>query len=158
MGSAEGRSPSAEGTGVSPVFGFTTPFLARACPEPVEGKGDGGMVERTVGHRRHRSDAEVLRQSPIDGLGMTACPQRGIRGLASKPLSVHRTGCAEGRSPFAGGTGVSPVFGFTTPFLARKGDGGMVETVVGYRRYKSAAEVSRQSPVVLASEVASAPD
>ena len=67
-------------------------------------------------------------------------------GFAPKPLFVHRTGCAEGRSPFAGGTGVSPVFGFTTPFLARKGDGGMVETVVGHRRHRSGAEVLRQSP------------
>ncbi len=39
-------------------------------------------------------------------------------------------GCAEGRCPFAGGTGVSPVSGFITPFLARKGDGGMVERAV----------------------------
>ena len=28
------------------------------------------------------------------------------------------------------GHGVSPVFGLITPFLARKGDGGMVEAVV----------------------------
>ncbi len=27
---------------------------------------------------------------------------------------------------------MSPVFGFTTPFLARKGDGGMVETAAGH--------------------------
>ena len=46
---------------------------------------------------------------------------------------MHETGSAEGRSPFAGGTGVSPVFGFIAPFLARKGDGGMVERVVGYQ-------------------------
>ncbi len=37
-------------------------------------------------------------------------------------------GSAEGRSPFAGGTGVSPVFSFFTPFQERKGDGGMVES------------------------------
>ena len=41
---------------------------------------------------------------------------------------THGTGSAEGFDPSAGGTGVSPVFGFITPFLARKGDGGMVET------------------------------
>ena len=34
---------------------------------------------------------------------------------------------------------MSPVLGFTTPFLARKGDGGMAETVVGHRRYRSGA-------------------
>ena len=41
---------------------------------------------------------------------------------------------------------MSPVSGFITLFLARKGDGGMVETVVGHRRYRSGAEVLRQSP------------
>ena len=57
--------------------------------------------------------------------------------LASTAPGVLKTasrtgeGSAEGRSPFAGGTGVSPVSGFSTPFLARKGDGGMVETVSG---------------------------
>ena len=40
-------------------------------------------------------------------------------------------GCTEGRSPFDEGTGVSPVFGFITPFLARKGAGGMVEGLWG---------------------------
>ena len=54
-------------------------------------------------------------------------------------------GFAKGRGPFAGGTGVSPVSGFITPFLDRKGDGGMVERVVGHRRYPSGAEVSMQS-------------
>ena len=85
--------------------------------------------------------------------GDMGCPRRWLytlfleRGLASNPLFVDQTGCAEGRSPFAGGTGVSPVFRFTTPFLARKGDGGMVETVVGRQRYQgSGAEVLRQSP------------
>ncbi len=72
-----------------------------------------------------------------------ACPEP----VEGPPLFVQRMGCAEGRSPFAGGTGVSPVFGFTTPFLARKGDGGMVETVVVHRRYTSPTEVLRQSPV-----------
>ncbi len=41
---------------------------------------------------------------------------------------------------------MSPVLVFITPFLARKGDGGIVETVVGHRRYRSGAEVLRQSP------------
>ena len=59
---------------------------------------------------------------------------------------MHRTGSAEGLRPCAGGTGVSPVFGFITPFLARKGDGGMVETVVGQQRYCSGAEALRQTP------------
>ena len=67
------------------------------------------------------------------------------RGLVSIPLPMHRMGCAEGRSPFAGGTGVSPVFGFITPFLARKGDGGMVETAVGHQRRTNRMEVLRQS-------------
>ena len=55
------------------------------------------------------------------------------RSLAPRVVFMHETGSAEGRSPFAGGTGVSPVFGFIAPFLARKGDGGMVERVVGYQ-------------------------
>ena len=46
-------------------------------------------------------------------------------------LSVYSTGSAEGQGPFAGGAGVSPVFGFITPFLARKGAGGMVEGLWG---------------------------
>ena len=57
----------------------------------------------------------------------------------------RRMGSSEGRSPFAGGTGVSPVVGFITPFLARKGDGGMVETAVGCRRTGKGAEVLRQA-------------
>ncbi len=49
MGCAEGQSPFAGGAGVPPAFGFITPFLARACPEPAEGKGDRGMVETVFG-------------------------------------------------------------------------------------------------------------
>ena len=56
-------------------------------------------------------------------------------GPCLKTLFVHRMGCAEGRSPFAGGTGVSPVFRFITPFLARKGPRGMVERAIGHRRH-----------------------
>ena len=67
------------------------------------------------------------------------------RGLASKVVFMQRMGSAEGRSPFAGGTGVSPVFGLITPFLARKGDGGMVERVVEHQRRTSRAEALRQS-------------
>ena len=69
----------------------------------------------------------------------------------SKPVLsvVHAggpwTGCAEGRRPSAGGTGVSPVVGFITPFLARKGDGGMVETAAGCRRTGDGMEVLRQA-------------
>ena len=56
---------------------------------------------------------------------------------------MRQMGSAEGRSPFAGGTGVSPVFGFIAPFLARKGDGGMVERAVEHERCASRAEVLR---------------
>ena len=41
---------------------------------------------------------------------------------------------------------MSPVFGFIAPFLARKGDGGMVERAVEHQRCISRAEVLRQSP------------
>ena len=47
---------------------------------------------------------------------------------------MHNLGSAEGQSPSAGGTGVSPVLSFITPFLARKGDGGMVEAAVKRQR------------------------
>ena len=49
------------------------------------------------------------------------------RGLASETLAVHRTGCAEGPV-------LSPRI---TPFLASKGDGAMVETVVVRRRSRN---------------------
>ena len=61
------------------------------------------------------------------------------RGVASKVVFMRQMGSAEGRSPFAGGTGVSPVFGLIAPFLARKGDGGIVETAGGHRGYGTAA-------------------
>ena len=68
----------------------------------------------------------------IRGAPVVGCITLFLRkGLASNPLFVDQTGCAEGRSPFAGGTGVPPVVGFITPFLERKGDGGMVERAVG---------------------------
>ena len=41
---------------------------------------------------------------------------------------------------------MSPVSGSITPFLARKGDGGMVGTAVGYRRHSSRTDILRQSP------------
>ena len=56
-------------------------------------------------------------------------------------LFVYPTGSAEGQSPFAGGTGVSLVSGFITPFLARKGDGGMVERAVGHQRHVGGTEI-----------------
>ena len=40
-----------------------------------------------------------------------------------------------------GARGCSPVAGFITPFLARKGDGGMVERAVEHGRDGTAAEV-----------------
>ncbi len=52
----------------------------------------------------------------------------------SLPLSLSK-----GAKPLAGGTGVSPVFGVITPFLARKGDRGMVETAAGRRRSRYVA-------------------
>ncbi len=58
-------------------------------------------------------------------------------------------GSAEGGSPFAGGTGVSPVFGYITPFRARKGDGGMVEAPGGAPTLSQrGSEVLRQSRFV----------
>ena len=41
---------------------------------------------------------------------------------------------------------MSPVYGFMSPFLARKGDRGMVERCVEHRPRSSAAEGLRQSP------------
>ena len=59
-------------------------------------------------------------------LALTRAMSRGIVFFASV---VDRS--PEGRSPFAGGTGVSPVRGFITPFLAMKGERGIVERAVG---------------------------
>ncbi len=42
QGSAEGRSPFAGGTGVSPVIGFITPFLAEPALSLSKGRGAGG--------------------------------------------------------------------------------------------------------------------
>ena len=42
---------------------------------------------------------------------------------------------------------MSPVFGFIPPFLARKGDGGMVERAVEHQRCTDRAGVLRQSPL-----------
>ncbi len=53
------------------------------------------------------------------------CTQSGL-----ERLKMPRTGCAEGLCPSAGGAGVSPDFLFFTPFLARKGVRGMVESDV----------------------------
>jgi hypothetical protein len=46
----------------------------------------------------------------------------------SAGTSDPQMGWAEGRSPFAGGTGCPPISLFITPFLARKEAGGMVES------------------------------
>ena len=52
MGSAEGRTPSAGS--LIPIHRDSdknsSPFLARHCPEPDEGKGARGMVERVFQH------------------------------------------------------------------------------------------------------------
>ena len=67
---------------------------------------------------------------------------------------VCQMGSAEGRSPFAGGTPIvwatdlSPVVGFIPPFLARKGDGGMVETAARRRRHESSERRSEQGLLV----------
>ena len=50
-----------------------------------------------------------------------------------------------GGTPIVWATDLSPVVAFITPFLARKGAGGMVERAVGHRRHSSGAGVSRQS-------------
>ncbi len=65
-------------------------------------------------------------------------PVKPTLGGTSKVVSAQRMGSAEGLSPFAGGMGVTHVFGFGTPFLARKGAGGMVETAVEGRRSRNA--------------------
>ena len=97
---------------------------------------------RRAGHGRERGGHR--------GGGKTAKVAVVRRGRPRQPCPktwfVRRMGCAEGRSPFAGGTGVSPICGFISPFLARKGARGMVETVVGRRRSCSGAMILRQSP------------
>ena len=59
---------------------------------------------------------------------------------------MHEIGSAEGQSPFAGGTGVSPVLGFVTPFLAGRGTGGWSKGSRGTDARGRAAEVLRPSP------------
>ena len=77
----------------------------------------------------------AARALPVDRMGSAErrSPFAG-GGLASKPLRpCTRWGVQRGEAPLPGGTGVSPVLSFITPFLARKGDGGIVETAVGHR-------------------------
>ena len=62
--------------------------------------------------------------------------QAVVRSIKDGCASCTRQGVQRGGAPLPGHGGV-PVSGFITPFLARKGDGGMVETVVGHRRYRT---------------------
>ena len=48
-------------------------------------------------------------------------------------------GVCRGAKPLCRGCGGVPRTGFITPFLARKGDGGMVETSVGHRAHSCTA-------------------
>lgn len=48
---------------------ITEPFLARACPEPAEGKGARGMVERVF---QHAASAVRLSQPDMRPTGRTA--------------------------------------------------------------------------------------
>ena len=73
-------------------------------------------------------------------------PHDTRRGACLKTLRLATDGECRGAKPLCRGTGVPPVFAFITPFLARKGDGGMVERVAGHQTHKSKAGVLRQSP------------
>ena len=110
-----------------------TPFVVRLSNHGHAAGVGRGLATRTGSVLRVPQDERVA------GAGLRA------RGACLKTAVAQRTGSAEGRSPFAGGTGVSPVIGFTPPFLARKGDRGMVETAVGRRRLRVGAEVSKNS-------------
>ena len=119
-----------------------------ANPLPSKGEGVNGVCgvipqlfplpwRERAGVRGDASEDAVARRrgcGPVGARFIAPCVEREPFSCTG-PFGVRR-GSAEGRSPFAGGTGVSPVFGFITPFLARKGDGGMVETVVGRRRFR----------------------
>ena len=65
---------------------------------------------------------------PLGEVQTPTCRGQVLHTKSARNLKMLITGCAEGQSPFAGGSGVSPDFLFITPFLARKGAGGMVES------------------------------
>ena len=90
MGSAVRLRPYAGGTGVSPGFGFITPFLAR--------KGDGGMVERAVGHQRRTSRAETkpvaVARYPSARMASSVQARASTSGRSAEKIGKRRWRCS----------------------------------------------------------------
>ena len=73
-------------------------------------------------------------------------PRRGVqRGFASKLPVRPPGGECRGAKPLCRGRGGAPRRRLHHPLPGRKGDGGMVETVVGHRRCSIGAEVLTQT-------------
>ena len=66
------------------------PPYSALSPRSWPGRGTGGMVERAVGHRRHRSGAEVLRQSSLRRIDNLAAAWRCTHpvGVAPSPVDL----------------------------------------------------------------------
>ena len=131
------------------VHGFAASGPPPAWPPPLVIPAEAG-IQGSAGWTPAFAGATglVARRLPdITRRAHAARPDGTLRSaqpcLKAPPRAAE--GECRGRSPFAGGTGVSPVFGYITPFLARKGGGGMVERAVERQRRTGRAEVSKQS-------------
>ncbi len=140
-GSAKGRSPSAGGTGVSPVFAFTTPFLAGALPQKSFSRTGWGVQRGFAPLPGARGCPPYLASSPPSwpepALSLSKGRGRGDgRNGRGAPTLQDRGGGFEAKPPFPRERAV-PLRGSATRRSAPPAGGALLTHSfgLGLRRY-----------------------